>query len=73
MEHVENHPHAFVKNGDVINVAVFAEHDQELLQQFAIEFDCDIICCCDNGTANIGWKWDGEKFYNPNPPIHEKQ
>lgn len=65
MSHLENHPHAFVKDGLVVNVAVFESHDADLLNVFAVESGCEIICCCDNGEASVGYTWDGTQFINP--------
>ena len=67
MEHFEDHPHAFLANNVVINVAVFAEHDEEL-----IDFICQAnggeqsLCCCNLGmVAPMGWTWNGTTFIEP--------
>jgi hypothetical protein len=62
MTHLSEHPHAFVKDGIVTNVAVFDSHDSELLALFAAETSCELICCCDHGMASIGDTWDGITF-----------
>ena len=68
MEHLENHPHAFIKDGVVINIAAFDGHTSDLLELFKSEFTADfIICCCDNGLGYVNGTWDGERFYPPKP------
>ena len=59
MQHLEEHPHAFLDaNSVVINVAIFSEHDSELLQTIANAIEAtSFICCCDNGLAQVGWRW----------------
>ena len=32
VEHLENHPHSFIKNGTVIQVLIFDDHDKDLLE-----------------------------------------
>lgn len=68
MEHLEHHPHAFIKNGVVVNVAVFDGHDSELIDIIRQANDGDLsVCCCDNGAASIGYTWNGVRFYPPKP------
>lgn len=69
MEHQNEHPHAFVKNGRVVNVAVFAEHDQELIERVRVEQDADeAVCCCDNQyVPSLHWSWDGSSFEAATP------
>jgi len=63
MEHLENHPHALVKNGIVKNLLNFDGHDYTLLEQVRQAQEADeIICCCDNGIAFIGGQWIDGKF-----------
>jgi hypothetical protein len=61
MEHIENHPHAFIGSDNiVVNVAVYNEHDetllnqQKILQEETFEKNVTVICCCNEGLANIG-------------------
>ena len=70
--HIDQHPHALVDtSGYVKQVLIFSEHDQELLQSIKNDSpliygeELDIICCCDNGIADIGWKWNGNLFIQP--------
>lgn len=65
MQHLENHPHAFVKDGVVQNVAVFEDHNSEFLTTLAEESGCEIVCCCDYGDASPGYTWDGTQFIAP--------
>jgi hypothetical protein len=68
MEHLEGHPHAFLRNDTVINVAVFDGHDSELLNVFKEAHNADwVMCCCDHGPAFIGGLWDGTRFYPAKP------
>lgn len=64
MNHLEGHLHAFLDNdNNVINVAVFNEHNTEILEAVKVANNCaSYICCCDNGIAVIGGKWNGEFF-----------
>lgn len=68
MEHLPEHPHAFLKDGIVINVASFDSHDSELLELVKIANEADtIICCCDYGNAYIGGTFDAGRFYPQKP------
>lgn len=62
--HLEEHPHALLDdNNNVINVAVFEEHDAELLEIIKTANNAvATVCCCDNGVAVIGGKWNGVHF-----------
>jgi hypothetical protein len=59
--------YAFIKNGEVVNVAVFEEPtDAELLAHFKDEFLLDsIILATEKATA--GGTYDGVKFWLPQP------
>jgi hypothetical protein len=66
--HLEDHRHAFIKNGIVINVAVFDGHDSELLQSIINDFNLDeIVCCCNHGIPLLNSKWNGIEFTPPAP------
>lgn len=72
MEHLSDHPHAFVDaEGNVKQVLIFSGHEQQLLNLFKEQSDLlygeklDIICCCDYGIAGVEWKWDGFQFIPP--------
>ena len=69
MAHLEEHPHAFL-NADsfVFNVAVFSEHDENLLKTIASAINAkSYVCCCDNGLGQLGWKWLGFAWQPPKP------
>jgi hypothetical protein len=67
MEHLEEHPHAFInENNIVISVLVFSNHDTQLLTDVKELLNAsDSICCCDNGLANINWIWDNGTWVIP--------
>ena len=72
MEHLPEHPHALIDtNGNVKQILVFSSHDSNLLLSICQQSDLlygeklDIICCCDNGIAGIGWQWNGSSFIEP--------
>lgn len=68
IEHLENHPHAFVKDGVVIGVYLFAEHDENLIQQIAAEQSADTaVSCCVYGLASVNWLFDGAALIPPRP------
>ena len=58
--------YAFIKAGDVVNVAVFDDPSDELLAHFKAEFSLDDILPMTERTA-IGGTWDGTKFWRPKP------
>lgn len=61
MEHLENHPHAIIKNGVVVWCGVFVEHDDEgLFQNMVSMMNGDKLeCCCNLGyEVSVGWHWD---------------
>lgn len=60
LSHFEEHPHALVRNNRVINVAVFAEHDEELINFIAQSSNADrVVCICNLGTLiNIDHVYD---------------
>lgn len=66
--HLEGHLHAFLDNdNNVVNIAVFDEHNFELLETIKVANNyTSYVCCCDNGVASIGGKWTGEFFTDPN-------
>ena len=69
MEHLQEHPHAFLDtDGMVINVAVFYEHDENLIKAVSDTMNAvTFVCCCDNGLAQVGWKWLGTCWQPPKP------
>jgi hypothetical protein len=65
MEHLEDHPHAFIDvNNVVLNVAVFNEHDEVLIETIRLVHEGAVksLCCCNYGLAVIGSVWNGERF-----------
>ena len=64
MEHLEGHPHAFLKHSVVVNVAAFDGHDSDLINVIKEAHNADLVmCCCDHGPAAIGGFWGGTRFY----------
>lgn len=58
--------YAFIKNNNVINVVVFDEPTEELLNNFKTEFDLDHIVLATEKSI-IGGSWDGTIFIVPKP------
>ena len=59
--------YAFIKNGDVVNIAVFEDPtDAQLLAHFKNEFSLDNIVLATNKAA-VGGTYDGTKFWLPKP------
>lgn len=71
MEHIEGHPYAFLDaDNNVINIAVFDVHDQDLVVAIAHSQNAmNFVSCCEFGRAYIGGKFDGSKFI-PTAPHH---
>jgi len=65
MNHLENHPHAFIDASNVVlNVAVFNDHDEALIDAIRQVHKGAVqsLCCCNYGLATIGSIWNGERF-----------
>jgi hypothetical protein len=59
--------YAFIKNGEVVNVAVFEDPtDAQLLAHFKSEFSLDNIIKATDKAA-VGGTYDGTKFWLPKP------
>jgi len=58
--------YAFIKNGNVINTAVFENPSNELLNRFKNDFELDNIILATN-KSTIGGTYDGTKFWLPQP------
>lgn len=58
--------YAFIKNNNIINIAVFENPSEELLNHFKNEFDLDLIIEATNKTI-IGGTYDGKNFWSPKP------
>lgn len=69
MNHIDNHPHAFLNELDIVqDVFVFDGHNHELLEQVRqLTNTSKVICCCDNGIAYVGGDLFEGKFYPPKP------
>jgi hypothetical protein len=66
--HLDNHPHAVVKDGVVINILIFDDHDASLLDDVCQSFNADeVVCCCNHGVAYIDGPWDGTLFKSKQP------
>jgi hypothetical protein len=69
MAHIEEHPHAFIKNGVVTDIAVFAEdaHGSELLETVKTDKGADtVVSLCDHGSVpHLYSTWDGTTFTAP--------
>jgi hypothetical protein len=58
--------YAFIKNEQVLNIAVFEDPTNELLNHFKNEFELDeIVLATDKATIN--GTYDGTKFWLPQP------
>ena len=71
-QHLEFHPHAFIKDNKVINIAVFDEsaHDSQLLNDVKISAGADeVVCCCTFGIPGIDWTYNSTtgEFRSPQP------
>lgn len=58
--------YAFIKNSNIINIAVFEDPTDELLLHFKNEFDLDEIVLATDKTALDG-TYDGTKFWLSQP------
>ncbi len=58
--------YAFIKNNQVVNVAVFEDPTNELLDHFKNEFELDKIVLATDKTE-INGTYDGTKFWLPQP------
>jgi len=69
MSHLEEHEHAFIKNGVVEHIFVFDEsaHTSGLLETVKTEKGCDtVLCLCDYGSVPARWStWNGSTFTDP--------
>lgn len=58
--------YAFIKNNNVINIAIFAEPNEKLFNTIINEQHLDLIVQATEKTA-IGGTYDGTKFWRPQP------
>jgi hypothetical protein len=61
---IDNHPHAIIKDGIVINIVCIYSHNEEIAEAVKIASGGDLVVCgCNYGkTFGIGWTWDGIEF-----------
>ena len=73
MNHLNGHPHAFIKNGRVIDIHVFDEsaHDSDTLNSAQTTLGADTTVCLCNYTSSgvekpdVHHTWDGTSFTRP--------
>lgn len=67
MNNFSEYMYAFIKNGRVINVAVFAGRDENLANLVARDCEADhVVDCHEAGVVpSVYWSWDGEVFAPP--------
>lgn len=60
MEHLERHPHALVKNGVIVWIGEFEQHDDSVMESLKTMMNADKIeCLCNLGyLVGQGWHWD---------------
>ena len=63
--------YAFIKDSIVVNVAVFAEENQELADTIVTEQGYDLAVWCGTDAITMGSTWDGKNFIAPEPIIVE--
>jgi hypothetical protein len=67
--HIDECPHAFVKNGVVEQIAVFkeADHGAEILNLVQADKSADtVVCLCEFGSVpHLYSTWDGTSFTPP--------
>ena len=70
MEHLQGHPQAFLdENNIVINVCVFEQHDESLIDSIKEHFNAvkSIDCCSVGQQGNLNEEFFNNKFYPPKP------
>ena len=74
LNHFEEHPHALVLDNTVINIAAFAEHDEDLISLIAQANGGDrAVCMCNLGEhIGIGYTYDEESdtWVSPEPEVN---
>jgi hypothetical protein len=67
--HLDECPHAFIKDGVVVQIAVFKEddHGSALIDLVKADKQADtVICICDHGVVpHLYSTWDGTTFTAP--------
>lgn len=58
--------YAFIKDGFIVNIAVFDNPSNDLLLRFKDEFELDLIIVATE-NATVGGTYDGQKFWFPQP------
>ena len=60
--------YAFIKNGIVINVAVFEDPSEDTLEFFKVEHDADLVIDASESTScEVGGEYDGAIFWRIKP------
>lgn len=60
--HIKECHHAFIKDGRVVQVAVFDGHPSDLIRLIVDNLQADFAkCCTDHGAANLHDEWDVKK------------
>lgn len=69
MEHLQDHPHAFLDaNNKVTSIYVFDGHNHDLLEQVKESISAaKVVCCCNYGMATVGGELYNDKLYPPKP------
>lgn len=59
--------YGFIKNGKVINTAIFDNPTPELLEEFRVIHEADHVVLGNERNCEPGADWDGEHFILPKP------
>lgn len=59
--------YAFIKDNKVVNIAVFDDPTEELLQKFKEESNVDLLISLKDKKVILGSTWDGQDFIDPKP------
>ena len=64
-KHFGGHQQALIKDGLVVAVLVFLDHDEQVFQETFNKFDYDKVVdlCKVQQEAPLGGSWDGQNFY----------
>lgn len=58
--------YAFIKNGIVVNIAIFDNPSEELLEEFKNTYEVDLLIPA-NEKTQIGGEYDGTNFWKLKP------
>lgn len=59
--------YAFIKNNVVVNIAVFENPSEQLLNEFKTAYQLDDVVLVNSNKAEIGGIWNGTKFLLKKP------